>query len=137
MAEIGTTPNRVYFASAGAVRRRFPSAANELAPLPALPRSQVSDLERAHFRCLAELMVLKPRRIIGNADRFDVLNRAEYLEDFLGAVTAFTKVVVADIAREFPIGFIEDETDRLAEAAGDVAGALKNAVDRMIDAEVA
>jgi hypothetical protein len=96
-------------------------------------RPHLTDLERAHYRCLAELMVLRPRRIIANADRFDILNRADYLD----AVTTYTRAVVGDICKEFPIGFIEDETDRLAEAAGDVAGALKNAVDTLIEAEVA
>jgi hypothetical protein len=177
MAEISTTPNRVNFTSAGAVRRRPSSVAGELASHPAdlqdeierlllkaetgeqwahicaletryveltggqlppaRPRRQLSDLERAHFRCIAELMVLRPRRIIGNADRFDILNRADYLEAFFGAVTAYSKAVVADICGEFPIGFIRDETDRLTEATGDVVGALKNAVDRIIDGEVA
>jgi hypothetical protein len=106
--------------------------------LPAArPRRQPSELERAHFRCVAELMVLKPRRVIGNPDRFDVLNRADYLDAFLGVATAYAKAMVADISKEFPIGFIEDETDRLTEATSDVVGALKNAVDRMIEAEVA
>jgi hypothetical protein len=126
MAENSSTLSRINFASAGATRRRsFP--ADELASGRAYPNH--SDLERAHYRCVAELMVLRPRRIIGNADRFDILNRADYLETFLGAVTAYTKVVVADIYKEFPIGFIEDEAHRLVEAAGDVTCALKNAVE--------
>ena len=135
MAEIGTNPNRVRHASAGIVRRRL-SPTDQLTF--GVPRAQqFSELERAHFCCIAALMSLKPRRVIGNADRFDILNRADYLESFLGAVTAYTRAVVADICKEFPIGFIEDQTDRLAEAAGDVAGALKNAVDTLIEAEVA
>jgi len=134
MADIGNTTNRIHFASAGAVRRRL-SPTDQITI--GVPRArQFSEVERAHFACIAALMSLKPLRVIGNADRFDILNRADYLESFLGAVTAYTRAVVADICKEFPIGFIEDQTDRLAEAAGDVAGALKNAVDSLIDAEV-
>jgi hypothetical protein len=134
MADNGNTPSRINFASAGATRRRsFPT--DELASGRAYPNH--TDLERAHFCCIAALMSLTPRRIIGNPDRSDVLGRADYLETFLGAITAYTKAVVADIGTSFPLGFIEDETDALSRATDDVAGALKNAVDSLIDAEVA
>ncbi len=99
--------------------------------------SKGSDLERAHHRCIAELMVLAPRRIIGNADRFDILARADYVEAFVSGVTVYVNAVVDDICRQFPVGFIENEAPRLAEAADDIVGALKNAVDRMIDGEAA
>lgn len=111
-----------------------------------LPPPRLSELQRAHFRCIAELMVLRPKKIIDNPDRFDALDRAEYLEAFLGAVKTYAKAVVADLARAFPpenwradeageeiVGFIPDETDRLGKAANDIVGALINAHDLMQD----
>jgi hypothetical protein len=125
-----TTLPRLSLSSAGATRRRF-FPANR----PALPCPTLSELERAHFRCIAELMTLKPRRIIGNTDRFDLLNRADYIEAFLSGVTVYVKVLVGDIIREFPLGDIDDDTDLLAVATSDITGALKNAVDRMIEVD--
>jgi|GEM_PF-2409682 hypothetical protein len=105
---------------------------------PRAPRRPLSDLERAHHRCIAELLVLRPpRRISGNADRFDILARADYVEAFVSGVTVYVSAVIDDICRQFPIGFIENETPRLTEAKDNIVGALKNAVDRMIDGEAA
>jgi hypothetical protein len=50
MAEIGTTPNRVNFASAGAVRRRPFSAAGERAP----------NVRESHAHLIARLQALPP-----------------------------------------------------------------------------
>ena len=114
---------RVHYASAGAVRRP------RTTPL-AVPAVQV-----AHIALIGALASLKPHRIIGSyaADRFDILERAEHLEKVLAAVTVYTKAIVADTAYLTPIGYIADETGFLADAASDIVGALKNAVDRMID----
>jgi hypothetical protein len=102
------------------------------------PRRPLSDLEHAHHRCIAELLVLRPpRRIIGNADRFDILARADYIEAFVSGVTVYVNAIIDDICRQFPIGFIENETPRLTAAKDDIVGALNDAVDRMIDGEAA
>jgi hypothetical protein len=102
------------------------------------PRPKLCELERAHHRCVAELMVLAPpRRVIGNADRFDVLKRADYLDDFLGAVAAYVNVMVADLAKEFPIGFTDEYTDILIGRMKDIVRALHQVVDRTIDGEAA
>ena len=114
---------RISFQSAGAVRRPHPT------PL-AVPAVQA-----AHNALISALASLKPHRIIGSyaADRFDILERAEHLEKVLAAVTVYTKAIVADTAYLAPIGYIADETGFLADAASDIVGALKNAVDKMID----
>jgi hypothetical protein len=114
---------RISFQSAGAVRRPHPT------PL-AVPAVQA-----AHITLISALASLKPHRIIGSyaADRFDILERAEHLEKVLAAVTVYTKAIVADTAYLAPIGYIADETGFLADAASDIVGALKNAVDKMID----
>ena len=114
---------RISFQSAGAVRQPRPT------PL-AVPAVQA-----AHIALIGALASLKPHRIIGSyaADRFDILERAEHLEKVLAAVTVYTKAIVADTAYLTPIGYIADETGFLADAASDIVGALKNAVDKMID----
>jgi hypothetical protein len=114
---------RISFQSAGAVRQPRPT------PL-AVPAVQA-----AHITLISALASLKPHRIIGSyaADRFDILERAEHLEKVLAAVTVYTKAIVADTAYLTPIGYIADETGFLADAASDIVGALKNAVDKMID----
>jgi hypothetical protein len=114
---------RISFQSAGAVRRPHPT------PL-AVPAVQA-----AHITLISALASLKPHRIIGSyaADHFDILERAEHLEKVLAAVTVYTKAIVADTAYLAPIGYIADETGFLKDAASDIVGALKNAVDKMID----
>ena len=51
----------------------------------------------------------------------------------LATVTAYTKVIVADTKEMVPIGYVHDETGLLADATSEIVGALKNAVDKMID----
>jgi hypothetical protein len=96
----------------------------------AVPAVQV-----AHIALIGALAGLKPHRIIGTyaADRFDILERAEHLEKVLAAVTVYAKAIVADTAYLAPCGYVADETGFLADAASDIVGALKNAVDKMID----
>jgi len=120
-ASNSNTPNRVSFSSAGAVRRR--------------PSPQVlSPVQLAHHGLIAALARETPHNIVGTySDRFDIMNRADHLENVLAAVTAYAKVIVADTAENAPLGYVADETGFLADAAADIVGALKKAVDRMID----
>ena len=115
-------PSRLAFTSAGAVRTRP-------APL-AVPAVQA-----AHITLVAALASLKPHRILGTyaADRFDILERAEHLEKVLAAVSTYTKAIVTDTKEMAPIGYIADETGYLVDAASEITGALKNAVDKMLD----
>ena len=102
---------------------------------PAAPSLAVPAVQAAHITLISALASLKPHRIIGSyaADRFDILERAEHLEKVLAAVTVYTKAIVADTAYLAPIGYVADETGFLKDAASDIVGALKNAVDKMID----
>jgi hypothetical protein len=94
----------------------------------------VPPVQAAHIALISALASLKPHRIVGHhADRFDILERAEHLEKVLAAVTIYAKAIVADTAELAPIGYVADETGFLADAASEIVGALKNAVDQMID----
>ena len=95
----------------------------------------IPPVQAAHVTLISALASLKPHCIIGSyaADRFDILERAEHLEKVLAAVTTYAKAIVADTAELAPIGYVHDETGFLADAASDIVGALKNAVDKMID----
>jgi hypothetical protein len=80
------------------------------------------------------LAALKPRRIVGSrADRFDILQRADHLKAVLAAVTTYAKAVIEDTAAVAPIGYVADETGYLVDAASEITGALKSAVDRMMN----
>ena len=105
-----------------------PTPPNRLAA--ALPAVQV-----AYNALSSALAGLKPRRIIGShvADRFDIMARADHLAAVLAAVTTYAKAIVADTAKLSPIGYVHDETGLLKDAASDIVGALKNAVDKMLD----
>jgi len=94
----------------------------------------VPPVQAAHIAVISALAGLMPHRIIGHhADRFDVMERAEHLEQVLAAITVYAKAIVADTTELAPVGYVTDETDSLADAASDIVGALKNAVDHMID----
>jgi hypothetical protein len=98
-------------------------------PAAALPAVHV-----AHNDMISTLAGLKPRRIVGSrADRFEVLERADHLEKVLAAVTAYAKAVIADTAAMAPIGYVADETEYLVDAASEITGAFKRAVDRIMD----
>jgi hypothetical protein len=127
MADNASTPNRVHFSSAGAVRRVSPFAhrAHELSPVTI-----------AHGGLVAAISTNTPHRIIGNADRFDVLERRDHLRSILAAVTAYAKVIVTD-TRDAATVTIHDETGYLEDAASDICAAFTSAVDRMMDGEAA
>jgi hypothetical protein len=119
-----TTPNRIHFASAGAVRRRH------TAVLP--------DCQLAHQALMAALGAETPHNIVGYAaDRFDVLERADHLKAVLAAVTTYAKAIIADTAYYSPVN-VHDETGYLVDATSEIVGALNDACDRMLaDQEIA
>jgi len=125
MAEITNTPNRVQFASAGAVRRR--------------PSPQVlSPVQLAHRGLVAALAQETPHNIVGAySDRFDIMERRDHLKTVLAAVTAYAKAIVADTADLAPLGYVADETGYLEDAASEIVAALDNAVDKMLDDQAA
>jgi hypothetical protein len=121
--EMGT--DRIAFSSAGLVRTR----AHHAAALPAV--------QLAHRALIAALAQETPHQILGNADRYDIEERAGHLKTVLAAVAVYAKAVVADTARLAPCGYVADETGYLTDAADDICYALTHAVDKMIDDEAA
>jgi hypothetical protein len=101
---------------------------------PNHPATALPDVRVAHNDFMGILATLKPRRIVGSrADRFDVLQRADHLKAVLAAVTSYAKAIVEDTAAVAPIGYVADQTEYLVDAASEITGALKSAVDRMMN----
>ena len=124
-AETTTTPNRVHFASAGAIRR-----ARHPAVIPAV--------QLAYHELIGALAGETPHVIAGSyADRFDIMERRDHLKTVLAVVATYAKAIVADTATLAPCGYVRDETGYLEDAASEIAGALDKAVDRMIDDQAA
>jgi hypothetical protein len=74
-----------------------------------------------------------PHVIIGHeADRFDILARADHLKTVLAAVQAYAKAIISDTAYYAPTN-VADETGYLTDAASEVTGALYAACDRMLE----
>jgi hypothetical protein len=125
MADQVSTPNRIHFASAGAVRR-----ARHPAVIPAV--------QLAYHELIGALAGETPHVIAGSyADRFDVMERRDHLKVILAAVATYAKAIVTDTATLAPIGYVADETGYLTDAASEIFGALDKAVDRMIDDQAA
>jgi hypothetical protein len=120
MADNSITPIRVAFSSPGAIRARADHA-------PAFPTVQL-----AHHALIAALAQETPHRILGNADRHDLEDRAGHLKTVLAAVAVYAKAIVADTAHLAPCGYVADETGYLTDAAGDICGALESAAEKMI-----
>jgi hypothetical protein len=94
-------------------------------------------VQLAHHGLIAALAQQTPHVIVGYAgDRFDIMERADHLKAVLAAVTAYTKAIVSDTIYFSPTT-IHDETGLLADAASDIAGALMNAVDKLIEDQAA
>ena len=100
---------------------------------PASSPAALPPVQAAHLTLVSALASVKPHRITDSyvADRFDILARATHLEYVLAAVHTYVRAIVADTARFSPVK-IHDETGFLKDAAADITGALKNAVDAMI-----
>ena len=92
--------------------------------------------QQAHRDLMASLSQLTPHNIVGHeADRFDVLERADHLKAVLGAVTAYAKVIVGD-TKDYVTVFLGDDTGYLNDAASEINGAFMAACDRMLDAQI-
>jgi hypothetical protein len=92
--------------------------------------------QQAHRDLMASLSQLTPHNIVGHeADRFDVLERADHLKAVLGAVYAYAKVIVGD-TKDYITVFLADETGYLSDASSEINGAFMNACDRMLDAQI-
>jgi len=92
--------------------------------------------QQAHRDLMASLSQLTPHNIVGHeADRFDVLERADHLKAINAAVYAYNKLIVGDTIDYTP-GFLGDETGYLNDAASEINGAFMAACDRMLDAQI-
>jgi hypothetical protein len=92
-------------------------------------------VQQAHRDLMASLAQLTPNVIVGfEADRFDVLERADHLKAILAAVYNYVKVIVQD-TKDYTSVVIHDETAGLVDAASDINGAFMNACDRMLEAQ--
>src|SRR5882762_7751571 len=89
--------------------------------------------QQAHRDLMASLSQLTPHNIIGHeADRFDVLERADHLKAVNAAVYAYNKLLVRDTVDYIPV-FLGDETGYLSDAASEINGAFMAACDRMLE----
>jgi hypothetical protein len=97
---------------------------------PGARRSQTfASVEEAYTGLIERLAVSKPHRILYVADARDLEERAEHLQQVLGAVLDYDGAIAADtdhvasggsIDRKYLLGLISD-------VAGDVAGSIANA----------
>jgi hypothetical protein len=130
MAEIGTTPNRVDFASAG---RRRPSPPSP--PRPLTVRDLTDDILKSHRHLIERLTALRPNTIGASleADEDDLILRAETLRCQLRAMQQYVIAFVRDTAA-FTHAL---STDRLrldglfADIIGDLCGEIENAAETL------
>ena len=75
--------------------------------------------------------MLKPYRIPYIADGRDLEERAEHLQDILGAVLDYVGAIVADTSHLAPGGSIDRKylLGLISDLAGDVAGSIANAAE--------
>ena len=86
------------------------SSTTSRAPSARLART-FSTVEAAHASLIERLAVLRPCRILYIADAQDLGERAEHLQQVLGAVLDYDGAVVADtghVARKYLMGLISD-----------------------------
>jgi hypothetical protein len=90
-----------------------------------------STVKEAHAGLIERLAVLKPYRIRYIADAQDLKERAEHLQQVLGAVLDYVDAIVADTCQVAPGGSIDRKylLGLISDLAGDVAGSIANAAD--------
>jgi hypothetical protein len=97
----------------------------------ARPAPTFSSVEDAHTGLIQRLAVLKPYRILYIADAQDLEERAEHLQQVLGAVLDYVGAIVGDTSHVAPGGSIDRKylLGLISDLAGDVAGSIVNAAD--------
>jgi hypothetical protein len=110
-------------------RANLPSTTNR-AP-SARPAPAFSTVEEARTGLIARLAGSKPNRILYIADTQDLEERAEHLQQILGAVLDYVGAIVADTDHVAPGGSIDRKylLGLISDLAGDVAGSISNAAD--------
>jgi hypothetical protein len=101
--------------------------------LGARPALTFSTVEAAHTDLIERLAVLRPYRILYIADARDLQERAEHLQQVLGAVLDYVGAIVADTSHVSPGGSIDRKylLGLISDLAGDVAGSIANAADEL------
>jgi hypothetical protein len=86
-----------------------------------------------HTALIARLVPLKPHQIRYCADRRDLEERAEHIEEVLSAVLDYVGIIVRDTAHVAPGGSIDQEylLGLISDVASDVAGFIANAADQL------
>ena len=80
----------------------------------------------------------RPHRILYIADARDLEERAEHLQQVLGAVLDYVGAIVADTDHVAPGGSIDRKylLGLISDVAGDVAGSISNAADDLLAGRV-
>jgi hypothetical protein len=99
--------------------------------LGARPAPTFSTVEAAHTRLIERLAASKPHRILYIANARDLEERAEHLQQVLGAVLDYVGAVVTDTDDVAPGGSIDRKylLGLISDVAGDVADSIANAAD--------
>jgi len=97
-----------------------------------------STVEQARTSLIERLAVSKPYRILYIADAQDLMERAEHLQQVLGAVLDYVGAIVADTSHIAPGGSIDRKylLGLISDLAGDVAGSISNAADDLVAGRV-
>jgi hypothetical protein len=90
-----------------------------------------STVEEAHTGLIERLAGSEPHRILYIVDARDLEERAEHLQQILGAVLDYVGAIVADTDHVAPGGSIDRRylLGLISDVAGDVAGSIANAAD--------
>jgi hypothetical protein len=88
------------------VARADPPSTTNRAP-GARPAPTFSTVEEAHTDLIERLVVSKPHRVLYIADARDLEERAEHLQQILGAVLYYVGAIVADTSHVAPGGSID------------------------------
>jgi hypothetical protein len=99
-----------------------------------VPSARLSPtVQEAHTSLIKRLAASKPYRILYIADAQDLEERAEHLQQVLGAVLDYVGTIVADTDHVAPSGSIDRKylLGLISDVAGDVAGSISNAADEL------
>jgi hypothetical protein len=116
----------------------MPRAATTNRALGAHPTPTFSTVEQAHISLIERLTVLRPYRILYIADAQDLMERAEHLQQVLGAVLDYIGAIVTDTSHVAPGGSMDRKylLGLISDLAGDVAGSTANAADDLVAGRV-
>jgi hypothetical protein len=113
-------------------KEKFMSRADLPSPTPdPCLAPTLSAVQAAHTGLIERLLASKPHRILYIADARDLEERAEHLQQVLGAVLDYVGTIVADTDHVAPGGSIDRKylLGLISDVAGDVAGSISNAAE--------